>query len=122
VTAPTLARPTTVEQAHAAASLVHARDGLATTLLHLAEDGALLDITQACQRIEPALAALDQPERHQRALGITDAAYAAHGTWYEGHPDRDQAAARLVHLVLAAADRVIHVIRLDACLCREVRS
>lgn len=118
--AATMARPSSATVAHAAASLVHARDGLSTVILHIAEGAVPLTITEACAHIEPALAALDQPERHQRALGLADAAYQTHGEWYEGHPDRQQAAARLAHLALAAADRVIHVIRYDACVCREV--
>jgi hypothetical protein len=122
MTAPTLARPSTAAMAHAAASLVHARDGLATVLLHLAEAGARLTVSDGIDLILPALAALDGAERHQLASRITLAAGDAHGTWHEGRPDRDQAAARLVALVLAAADRVLHVIRYDACTCREVRS
>ena len=117
----TLTRPPTAQQqALAAASLVHARDGLATTLLYLAERVAVETVDDACAVLEPAMAALDQPERHDRAVAIADAAGDAHGTWYEGHPDRERAAAHLTALVITAADRVIRVLRYDACVCREV--
>lgn len=119
----TLTRPPTVEQqAHAAASLVHARDGLATVLLYIAERTAIETVDDACEALEPALAALDQPERRERAAAITEAAADAHGTWHPGRPDRQLAAARLAALVLTAADRVLRVLRYDACVCREVHS
>lgn len=120
MTAATLPRPTSAAVAQAAASLVRARDGLAHTLLLLAEQTCAGTLEQAREVLEPLLAALDGAERRQLADALTRAAYEAHGPWYPGCPDRDQSAAWLAALAVTAANRVLHVLRYDACVCTAV--
>lgn len=121
--APAVPERTTQAVAAAARSLVAARDGLMATLLHLAEETACETEDRAVEVITLVLGALPVDEQQRRA---GDMAVLAHDTWgtFDPYltPDRDAAHDRLITAARVAAERVIHVLRVDACLCREVRS
>lgn len=110
------------EIAAAARSLVHARDGIVTILLHLAEQTACGTYARATEVISPLLAALTDDERRWRAHDLVFWAQHVHAPWTDDPDRRDPSEATdyLRQAALQAADRVIHVLRVDACLCREV--
>lgn len=118
---PVVPERTTQAMAAAARSLVAARDGLMTTLLHLAEQTACDTEDHAVAVVAPLLAALPAEEQQQLAR---DLVVQAHNVWGEFDPNRGRTFDHdfVIALARAAADRVMYVLRVDACLCREVRS
>lgn len=120
---PVVPERTSQNVAAAARSLVAARDGLMATLLHLAEHTACDAEDHAVSIVSPLLAALPAEEQHRWTVGLVVRAYAVYGRYDPANPtDRDGANDLLIAWAQAAADRVIRVLRVDACLCREVRS
>lgn len=106
--------------AHAAHALVHYRDGLMRHLLWVAEMTSGLMPTAAANVFVPLLAVLEAEERDRTAVRLAHIASDAYRDLYPGGPDTDVAMDILRAVCLATAERVAHVLRLDAFLTRQV--